>query len=77
MPIEPVMVDGSAKITSAGSEIQYPPLAAKLAIETITGIFFAFAASMASRIFSDAMTDPPGESTRTTSAFKSLLSKAS
>jgi hypothetical protein len=47
-----------------------------LAIETTTGSLRFLASSSASRIFSDAITDPPGESTRNTSAFSSSCSSA-
>jgi len=38
MPIEPVIVVGSAQISSDAVEIQYPPEAATEPIETTTGL---------------------------------------
>ena len=77
MPIDPVMVEGSAKITSPGVDTQKPPDAATPPIETTTGRPSFFASSSASRMRSDAVTDPPGESTRRTSAFSFFFARPS
>src|SRR3546814_2685595 len=76
-PMEPVMVEGSAMIRSAAVEIQYPPLAATLPMEATIGMPRDLASMRALLIWSAASTDPPGESTRRTIAFKSFLANAS
>ena len=66
-PIDPVRVWGWATIRWAAMEIQYPPEPAMSDIETTNGL--TFRQSMTSRqIVSEATADPPGLSTRKTTA---------
>ncbi len=67
-PMEPVIVWGWATIVFAASEIQYPPDAATSDMETTRGFFWA-SSSASRRMTSEAAADPPGESTRRTTAF--------
>jgi len=63
-PIEPVIVTSVAIILSAFIDIQYPPEAASDAIEITTTQPFFFAFIISLFIISEAIADPPGESTR-------------
>src|SRR5690606_14480093 len=68
-PIDPVRVDGMAKIRSASVAIQYPPDPAMAPMDTTTGFPFSCARATARRMLSDAGGDPPGLSIRRTIAF--------
>ncbi len=67
---------GLAQISLAAIDIQYPPEAATLPIDTTSGRFERWNASSSSRITSDANALPPPESTRSTSALTESSSSA-
>ena len=76
IPMDPVIVVGDAQTSEAVAETQYPPEAAKLPMETITGLPASFARSTSSRMTSDPIKLPPGLSTRSTNALTSLSNLA-
>ena len=74
-PIEPVSVCDWAMILSAPMETQYPPEPATSDMETTTGFFFRVS-STSRQIASEATAEPPGLSTRKTTAEIEASSRA-
>ncbi len=67
-PIEPVSVPGWATMTSAAMETKYPPDAARSPIEMITGLPALRVSTTSRQMASEATYEPPGLSTRNTTA---------
>ena len=67
-PMDPVIVPGCTTITSAGAEMKYPPDAATSPIEMMTGLPAARSLTTSRQITSDAVYEPPGLLTRSTTA---------
>ena len=67
-PIDPVIVAGWATITSAGADMKYPPDAATSPIDTTTGLPAARTRTTSRQMTSDAVAEPPGLFTRSTTA---------
>ncbi len=67
-PMDPVIVPGWTTITSAGAAMKYPPDAATSPIETTTGLPAARSLTTSRQITSDAVYEPPGLLTRSTTA---------
>ncbi len=66
--MEPVIVAGLARIRSEAVDIQYPPEAATLPMETTIGLPALRVIAHSRRITSEAKALPPGESTLSTIA---------